>query len=429
MFFGRPLSEPPLLPCPITMLADERLHGPALHHRIALNLGSDGVDAGVAQLQSPLPGLPAEQLLFLPQDVGWNSLILPVDLRPLGGGICLIRCERSDTCAQVLATALEQQGRFRALQGVLGRCSLGWFSLGSQPLILHNVDALQFAHGPEPAQVQPLFGASLEPPFTLDTLMQVSASPAGPPVEVFSGFSANHAVLFTPNGLVYVEVPVFADANTYRRLVALQASPTADGGIMRVWQPLPSLPRVQFLEIHCTSPAVPCILDFRPTGWRIVTTCVDPPVTPNCVLLRLPLTMVVTFRLIGPRPAVLGVLAFFIRKSRCQRPNLCQAVRLLCFFSFRTSSHMMMSARTGLLGAVIPGITPSVRWIHCLRYFRGRLARLPPCPPCKNGPRYMSKPPRRLAIPPTISSKTPPVLLIWGGHTQPQMLQTPEPLG
>ena len=107
---------------------------------------------------------------------------------------------------------------------------------------------------------------------------------AGPPVEVFSGFSANHAVLFTPNGLVYVEVPVFADANTYRRLVALQASPTAAGGIMRVWQPLPSLPRVQFLEIHCISPAVPCILDFRPTGWRIVTTCVDPPVTPLSAL-------------------------------------------------------------------------------------------------------------------------------------------------
>ena len=86
--------------------------------------------------------------------------------------------------------------------------------------------------------------------------MQVSATPAGPPVELFSGFSANHAVLFTPNGLVYVEVPVFADANTYRRLVGLQASPTADG-IMHVWQPLPSLPRVQFLEVHCVSPAVP----------------------------------------------------------------------------------------------------------------------------------------------------------------------------
>ena len=96
--------------------------------------------------------------------------------------------------------------------------------------------------------------------------MQVSAVHAGPPIEVFSGFSANHAVLLTPNGLVYIEVPVFADSNTYRRLVSLQASPTAAGGIMRLWQPLPSLPHVQFLEVHCTGEQVPCVLDFRLPG-------------------------------------------------------------------------------------------------------------------------------------------------------------------
>ena len=284
VFLGRPSTEPPLLPCPITMLADERLHGPALHRRILLNLGADGLPYSSILLQSPLPGLPAEQLLFLPSDLGWNDIILPVDLRPLGGSICLVREQRSATCGQLLATALESQGRFRALQGVLGRCSLGWFSLGSQPLILPGVDALQFAYGPEPNQVQPLFGASLEPPFTLDTLMQVSAVQAGPPLELFSGFSANHAVLLTPNGLVYIEVPVFTDSNTYRRLVSLQASPTAAGGIMRLWQPLPSLPHVQFLEVHCTGEQVPCVLDFRPTGWRIVTTCVEPPVTPTRAL-------------------------------------------------------------------------------------------------------------------------------------------------
>ena len=262
------------------MLADERLHGFALHRRILLNLGISEVPYSCNSLQSPLPGLPAEQLLFLPSDLAWNDVILPVDLRPLGGAICLVRAQRSDTCGQVLAVALEVQGRFRALHGVLGRCCLGWFSLGSQPLILPGVDAMQFAYGPEPSQVQPLFGASLEPPFTLDTLMQVSAVQTGPPVELFSGFSANHAVLLTPNGLVYVEVPVFSDSNTYRRLVSLQASPTAAGGIMRLWQPLPSLPHVQFLEVHCIEGQVPCVLDFRPTGWRIVTTCVEPPVTP-----------------------------------------------------------------------------------------------------------------------------------------------------
>ncbi|CAE7660493.1 unnamed protein product, partial [Symbiodinium necroappetens] len=229
---------------------------------------ADGVVAEPAVLLQAR--LPAEQLLFAPPDLGWNAVLLPID----------VRGERSDTCGQLLANALELQGRFRALHGVLGRCCLGWFSLGSQPLILPSVDALQFAYGPEPGQVQPLFGTSLEPPFTLDTLMQVSAVQAGPPLELFSGFSANHAVLITPNGLVYVEVPVFADSNTYRRLVTLQASPSAAGGIMRLWQPLPSLPHVQLLEVHCTGTTVPCVLDFRPTGWRIVTTCVEPPVTP-----------------------------------------------------------------------------------------------------------------------------------------------------
>ena len=284
VFLGRPATDPPLLPCPITMLADERLHGSVLHRRILLNLGADGTQSCSISLQSPLPGLPAEQLLFLPPDLGWNNVLLPIDLRPLGGSICLVREQRSATCGQLLAAALEAQGRFRALHGVLGRCCLGWFSLGSQPLILPGVDALQFAYGPEPGQVQPLFGASLEPPFTLDTLMQVSAVQAGPPIEIFSGFSANHAVLLTPNGLVYIEVPVFADSNTYRRLVTLQASPSAAGGIMRLWQPLPSLPHVQFLEVHCTGEQVPCVLDFRPTGWRIVTTCLEPPVTPTRAL-------------------------------------------------------------------------------------------------------------------------------------------------
>ena len=281
VFLGRPAAEPPLLPCPITMLVDERLHGALLHRRVLLNLGVDDAHPRVTQLQSSLPGLPAEQLLFSPGDLGWNTVVVPIDLRPLGGSICLVRCERSDTCGQLLASALELQGRFRALQGVLGRCCLGWFSLGSQPLILPSVDSLQFAYGPEPGHVQPLFGTSLEPPFTLDTLMQVSAVPVGPPLELFSGFSANHAVLLTPNGLVYVEVPVFADSNTYRRLVSLQASPSAAGGIMRLWQPLPSLPHVQFLEVHCSGTEIPCVLDFRPAGWRIVTTCVEPPVTPT----------------------------------------------------------------------------------------------------------------------------------------------------
>ena len=181
-------------------------------------------------------------------------------------------------CA-VLAGALDQQGIFRPVTGILGRCCWGWFSLASQPLLAPGVDTLQFLPGPDPYGLQPLFGTTSETPVSLQTNLQVSTLPSPPPHEIFQGFSANHAVLITPQGLVYVEVPVFADAATYRRLVGLQADPPPGGGIMRLWQPLPLLPHVQFLEIHCLAAQAPCVLDFRPMGWRIMTVCVDPPVS------------------------------------------------------------------------------------------------------------------------------------------------------
>ena len=174
---------------------------------------------------------------------------------------------------------MDHQGLFRPAAGILGRCCWGWFSLASQPLLAPGVDALQFLPGPDSHGLQPLFGTALEPPVSLQTNMQVSTLPSPPPHEIFQGFSANHAVLITPNGLVYVEVPVFADAATYRRLVSLQADPPSGGGIMRLWQPLPLLPHVQILEIHCTTDLAPCVLDFRPMGWRIMTVCAEQPVT------------------------------------------------------------------------------------------------------------------------------------------------------
>ena len=157
--------------------------------------------------------------------------------------------------------------------------------MASQPLLATGVDTLQFVPGPNPQGLQPLFGTSLEPPVSLHTNMQVSVMPPGPLQELFQGFSANHAVLITPHGLVYIEVPIFADAATYRRLVGLQADPPPRRGTMRLWQPLSLLPHVQFLEIHCSSGEAPCVLDFRPMGWRIMTVCVSPPVSAHAALL------------------------------------------------------------------------------------------------------------------------------------------------
>ncbi|CAE7504742.1 unnamed protein product [Symbiodinium sp. CCMP2592] len=279
VFVGQPPGSPVLEPCPLLFMADEWMHGPLLWGQIAAALGFRDDVFSVTTLQSPLPGLPGEQLLMTPRSLPWRYAWLPVDLRAVGGRICMLMCVRDSSCQAIAQLAITAQELQLRVDGLLGRCHWGWLTLSSQPLFLQGVDALQFASGPGPESLQAPLGASLDPPLSLLSAMQVSLPSGQAGADIFQGYSNNQAILITPNGLVYVEVPVFADAATFRRIVSFRASPTARGGVMRIWQPLPSLPLVQFLEIHCHSDEVPCILDFRPLGWRIVTACVRPPIT------------------------------------------------------------------------------------------------------------------------------------------------------
>ncbi|CAE7646220.1 unnamed protein product [Symbiodinium sp. CCMP2592] len=279
VFVGQPPGSPVLEPCPLLFMADEWMHGPLLWGQIAAALGFRDDVFFVTTLQSPLPGLPGEQLLMTPRSLPWRYAWLPVDLRAVGGRICMLMCVRDSSCQAIAQLAITAQELQLRVDGLLGRCHWGWLTLSSQPLFLQGVDALQFASGPGPESLQAPLGASLDPPLSLLSAMQVSLPSGQAGADIFQGYSNNQAILITPNGLVYVEVPVFADAATFRRIVSFRASPTARGGVMRIWQPLPSLPLVQFLEIHCHSDEVPCILDFRPLGWRIVTACVRPPIT------------------------------------------------------------------------------------------------------------------------------------------------------
>ncbi|CAE7740616.1 unnamed protein product [Symbiodinium sp. CCMP2592] len=279
VFVGTPPGAPVLEPCPVPFLVDEWLHGPLLHARLSASLGFMANTFSVCPIRGVLPGLPGEQLLLSPVTCTWRQVWLPVDLRQLGGRVCMLLCSRDSTCRSIAQLAMTAQEVRADLDRLLARCQWGWLTLTSQPLFLQDVDTLQFQIGPAPESLQGPVGASLDPPISLFSAMQVSLPtyPTGP--EVFHGRSHNQAVLITPNGLVYVEAPVFADAATFRRIVATQASPHATGGTMRIWQPLPSLPLVQFLEVHCIGDEVPCILDFRPVGWRLTTVCVVPPVT------------------------------------------------------------------------------------------------------------------------------------------------------
>ncbi|CAE7403395.1 unnamed protein product [Symbiodinium sp. CCMP2592] len=251
VFVGTPPGAPILEPCPIPLLVDEWLHGPLLHARLAASLGFPSGVFSASAVRGVLPGLPGEQILLTPAACSWRQVWLPVDLRQIGGRICMLQCPRDSTCRAIAQLALSAQSLQTEVDLLLARCPWGWLTLVSQPLFLQDVDTLQFQLGPSTGALEGPIGASLDPPLSLFSTMQVSLPSAPLNQEAFPGHSHNQAILITPNGLVYVEAPVFADAATFRRIVSTRASASATGGIMRIWHPLPSLPLVQFLEIHC----------------------------------------------------------------------------------------------------------------------------------------------------------------------------------
>ncbi|CAE7256008.1 unnamed protein product [Symbiodinium sp. CCMP2592] len=224
-FVGTPPGAPILEPCPVPFLVDEWLHGPLLHARLAATLGFPAGVFSVSAIRGVLPGLPSEQLLLTPATCSWRQVWLPVDLRPLGGRICMLMCPRDSTCRAIAVLALAAQTLQTEVDLLLAKCSWGWLTLMSQPLLLQDVDTLQFQIGPAADALQGPVGSSLDPPLSLFSAMQVSLPTAPSAHEAFPGHSHNQAVLITPNGLVYVEAPVFADAATFRRIVLTSSVP------------------------------------------------------------------------------------------------------------------------------------------------------------------------------------------------------------
>ncbi|CAE7521208.1 unnamed protein product [Symbiodinium sp. CCMP2592] len=108
-FVGTPPGAPILEPCPVPFLVDEWLHGPLLHARLAATLGFPAGVFSVSAIRGVLPGLPSEQLLLTPAACSWRQVWLPVDLRPLGGRICMLVCPRDSTCRAIAVLALAAQ--------------------------------------------------------------------------------------------------------------------------------------------------------------------------------------------------------------------------------------------------------------------------------------------------------------------------------
>ena len=168
--------------------------------------------------------------------------------------------------------ALEDQGYGRPDEEILCRTSQGWFLPDAYVTLLPHGDAFQiwYRHQadvvpPGPDLGSPRAAASLEDRFAAS----LEPTPGGE--LVFHEGSLHNAVIISQNGLVYVDVPRFADQVTVRS-AALQhvLQPGAPyrqiTHFARVLPPLEELPAIQLAAVTCSGTEAPAIVDLRPLG-------------------------------------------------------------------------------------------------------------------------------------------------------------------
>ena len=123
--------------------------------------------------------------------------------------------------------------------------------------------------------MQPVAQDSLPRPPTLEDRFASSLDRTTSAEVAFHEVSGNNAVVISTNGLVYAEVPTFADHKMIRT-AALQAyvqhDPDAIGALhfARIMPPLDGLPAIQFAAIHCVGTDEPSVVDMRAVGGSIV---------------------------------------------------------------------------------------------------------------------------------------------------------------
>ena len=258
--------------CPQVLTADDRLHDSLLFTWICRALGLQASEWRCRRLIEALPAFPAEQYVLSPASLPWNHVLLPIDLRPLGGALRLYEVPRCQPCGFLASIALVDQGYGRPDEEILCRTSQGWFLSEAYVTLLPHGDAFQiwYRHQadvvpPGPDLGSPRAAASLEDRFA------ASLEPTPGSELVFHEGSLHNAVIIGQHGLVYVDVPRFADQVTVRS-AALQHA-LQPGAPYRqithfamVLPPLEELPAIQFAAVTCSGTEAPAIVDLRPLG-------------------------------------------------------------------------------------------------------------------------------------------------------------------
>ena len=243
-----------------------------------MTLGFSALDWDCRRLLEPINAFPAEQYVLSPRSLPWDRIHIPVDLRPVGGGVQVVETFRNQPCGNILSQALSQAGVQAAPQSFLCRTSDGWFLPTAYVTLLPRGDSFQVWPLARVPTLRVLAGsndrATTQDRFALSTLDST------PTDADFQLAAECNAVVLSPNGLFYVHAPAFTEHTSLRAAVLAdyqhqhpQLSVTA---FLRVLPPLASLPPIQFVAMQDADVEEPCLIDFRPIGGHLIVTPGEP---------------------------------------------------------------------------------------------------------------------------------------------------------
>eukprot|EP00439_Symbiodinium_sp_Y106_P036772 s7457_g4.t1 len=201
-------------------------------------------------------------------------MLVPVDLRLLGGRISLVNARRNQPCEEIVQAAADQQRLAVSCAQILCRLANSWFVPSARALLLPQGDALQI--WPSERLTRPTFPnrpGSLSPRLSLEDVFSTSLSLSGPSEVAFHQSSSANAVVLYPHGLYYAYVPSFADQVAIRSAVMGGFMSDSAGG---------AEPFSHFDRQHPAT-AVQCCyeLSSRPLGGGLAVVAVSPSASPE----------------------------------------------------------------------------------------------------------------------------------------------------
>ena len=185
-------------------------------------------------------------------------------------------------CGNIMSQALSQAGVQAAPQSFLCRTSDGWFLPTAYVTLLPRGDSFQVWPLARVPVLRSVAGtheqATTAERFAISTLAAPSTD------EDFQIASESNAVVISPNGMLYVQAPAFAESTSIRAAVLADYRhhhpQDAVSAFMRVLPPLAGLPSIQFAAMHDVAAGEPNLFDFRPIGGGLVVVSVEPDTTP-----------------------------------------------------------------------------------------------------------------------------------------------------